>query len=847
MFSVINDAEALFSDVGHVQEELEKFDVTRAVDANKIYELLETHSFRSDRVQFVTTHLLVTLGLQNDFVDEDVISISDGSVDDYVEDPLCMTSPECSGSSLDLSDPDLCSAVGSSASTGYAETLTASEVNLSSSKSQNQTKRGSEMHEIAEDALKTGSNVVLNTFVETHNSEHNSENNSRHVVSPPTYRNDDVICDVNNNDPNNNTEYQVPAQAEDKQEEHDLPARETGDTGMEFEDQDDVCCKLLEEARHIHHILPAQNLEQIYSYLEANVDHKNRVQIVMEEFLKMELEPELCHSAISDNGSIGKKSDIPYHHSKSDVETQVLSKPQPSTTSVRKIKTVKKDAVETFIHSESQPSTSGTCTVKRKALKSDGVSEPCFSASKRAKANVKGSAFKKKNGIKVKQGKFSEPLPPDGKSYSKEDTTSQVCEEIMPSADSKIKTVAFTANTEQSDILEVSSTSICSASTEQNSSVTDNLDKVNISTTSNLNKQTFADLNSDGECVVEIHNSELVRLGMDDDDNDCVMKPGTSQAGVHVTVETLIPSSPEIMELFRNTSTGKNDKRKSEPDEYSSGKKTKVGHFRQSRSLSQSEVTTEIMLTQNQLKYESMLTEMFPDADPRYIRQQCQSLETEESVHDMVVHLLEYDNYPRCQTPEVVPVEPWAGPSTSALPDKKEIEMEYETLVAILPNADPMYLQETFEKIGSDENAMKTFVSNALETKDYPTREDFHKRQESLALQKKYTDQFSIEDFLEIIPDPFKYFMEEKKPDRMCTQHAMAYLKGRYRRILQEDLKKSFCRNLFNLTLTCQKLDNFKGQLRKERRSERECRIPAEVNIPFLQEVSSCLTFCMSK
>jgi hypothetical protein len=209
---------------------------------------------------------------------------------------------------------------------------------------------------------------------------------------------------------------------------------------------------------------------------------------------------------------------------------------------------------------------------------------------------------------------------------------------------------------------------------------------------------------------------------------------------------------------------------------------------------------------------------------------------------NIVTKLLESDDYPHRQTPEEVPVEPRAGPSTSSpMLDEDRVQMQYDTLVAILPNADPIYLWDTCEKIGNDEDAMKTFVTEALETKIYPTREDYLKRQEALALQKKYTEQFSIEGFLEMLPDPFKYFQEEKKNGRL-TQHALAYLKGRYRRIRDRDLKHALFNNNYNLTLTCHELDNYKGELRMHRRSQYECRIPTEVNIPFLQEVSSSFT-----
>jgi hypothetical protein len=43
MCAAIDDIDALFNDVGEVQKELEIFGAERVVDANEIYELLETH------------------------------------------------------------------------------------------------------------------------------------------------------------------------------------------------------------------------------------------------------------------------------------------------------------------------------------------------------------------------------------------------------------------------------------------------------------------------------------------------------------------------------------------------------------------------------------------------------------------------------------------------------------------------------------------------------------------------------------------------------------------------------------------------------------------------------------
>ena len=111
----------------------------------------------------------------------------------------------------------------------------------------------------------------------------------------------------------------------------------------------------------------------------------------------------------------------------------------------------------------------------------------------------------------------------------------------------------------------------------------------------------------------------------------------------------------------------------------------------------------------------------------------------------------------------------------------------------------------------------------------------------ALAHQKKYTENFSIEGFLEIIPDPFKNFLEERK-NKLETKHAISYLKRRCRRIQVKDMRNTLVHNNRNLTLTCQSLDSFKGVLLKRRRSDYECSIPAGVNVPFLQEVSRSLT-----
>lgn len=819
--SAVNDFNALLTDVSQVRKELEKFDVEKTVDAIEIYELLETHSFRSDRVQFVTMHLLVTLGLRNDFDSGDIINVSDDSDDNYLDGFCSTSSPEhnvCNDTVvLDLSVHDLHSSAKENmngSNTDYAEVLASSEVDgyPPTSLFQSKTESTSQVHEIeptaspAACASKPESNTGLSTTFEGSNTKRNSEPINSHVMSPSTYQNYDFVCDVNNNDPNNNTEYEFPVQVENKQEQHNFTARDSDDSGMEFEGQDDIHCKLLKEARLIHSIVPKQSLEQIYSYLEANVDCKNRVQNVMQEFSRMELETEFCNSAIGDSGIIGSILEVPCQHSVS----------------------------ETWIQTEPQPSTSSDSEMKMRALKRNDARELCPSASKIARMNTKGSALSKQKGIKFEQGGVSKTYQSVQKSYRKAHNSSQVFENIKPGIDSEIEIISSETDTNLPSILEVSSILASRASTEQNSGVIDNAREVGITSTTDLNKQTkLADANN--ECALRTNTSD----GWNDE--ICVSETAASRACVHGTVDTLIPSSStESVKLISSQSAGERRKRRLESvDLESSSNKKNTGDFQSHSLLHMDFAANEITLTQQQLKYKSILMEMFPDADPRYLREQCQTVETEESMVNIVTKLLESDDYPHCQTLE----KPRAGPSTSSsVPDEDRVQMQYDTLVAILPNADPIYLRETCEKIGHNEDAMKTFVTQALETKMYPTYEDSLKRQEALALQKKYTEQFSIEGFLEIVPDPFKYFLKQKKNDRRLIQHSLAYLRGRYQRILEQDLRYELSKNHYNLTLTCHKLDNYKGKLRSHRRSKNECRIPAEVNIPFLQEVSSSFT-----
>jgi len=166
--------------------------------------------------------------------------------------------------------------------------------------------------------------------------------------------------------------------------------------------------------------------------------------------------------------------------------------------------------------------------------------------------------------------------------------------------------------------------------------------------------------------------------------------------------------------------------------------------------------------------------------------------------------------------------------------------VKFQTLLAVLPDADPDFLRDTFQSIGNDENSVKEFLLKALEKKDYPTREVYLKRQEMAALRRKYKEELSIEDFIEMFPDPWKHFNEEdnNKGNELITRHGVAYLEARYKRIALDDIRSSFQKNKHNLTLTCSELDKWNGPVHPPRETY-DCAVPKTEDIPvsFLQEV----------
>jgi len=255
----------------------------------------------------------------------------------------------------------------------------------------------------------------------------------------------------------------------------------------------------------------------------------------------------------------------------------------------------------------------------------------------------------------------------------------------------------------------------------------------------------------------------------------------------------------------------------------------------------------------------STLQAMFPQADPAYLHQKCNEIGNDETaMRVFVTEQLEknenddmYHNllaiFPDTDPTFLHETAKWIGDDEYAMKvfitqQLEEIDaVKFPTLLAVLPDADPDYLKATFQKIGNDEESIKEFLLDALENRDYPTREAFLRRQKMAILQRKYKEEFSIEDFLETIPDPWKHFCEVKysNTSELIMNHGLAYLETRYREIALDEIRKSFKRNEHNLTLTCKELERWNGPIQPLRETF-ICTVPDTEDIPvsFLQEVS---------
>ncbi|KAF4521016.1 hypothetical protein B566_EDAN002511 [Ephemera danica] len=185
--------------------------------------------------------------------------------------------------------------------------------------------------------------------------------------------------------------------------------------------------------------------------------------------------------------------------------------------------------------------------------------------------------------------------------------------------------------------------------------------------------------------------------------------------------------------------------------------------------------------------------------------------------------------------------ESWDEPDGDTVSVDPEIQEQMSYLMAVLPNADPTFLEEKCKEFKDNNAAMEAFITDAMENKNYPTLADFNKREEVNKDLKRFTGRLSVKDFLELFPDPETTFKnKDHKNDHEYIERTMFYLLGRFRNVAKNSITNSIKRNN-NLTKVVEELSRgvsvmYLKKLRpvaKEPEHLKDCK-----HLVFLQEVN---------
>ncbi|XP_018392487.1 PREDICTED: uncharacterized protein LOC108771644 [Cyphomyrmex costatus] len=239
----------------------------------------------------------------------------------------------------------------------------------------------------------------------------------------------------------------------------------------------------------------------------------------------------------------------------------------------------------------------------------------------------------------------------------------------------------------------------------------------------------------------------------------------------------------------------------------------------------------EIVLNSKALKIYVKLITMFPTIKPTFIKKLCYDYVKDDGRDEVTViaNLVEILlNSDQKHLVEVKPrVEPQATTSKSY-----DMNEQYADLLMIFPEADPVYLRKIAEEIYNNPEQIKEFVQSKLENPDYPTRTQYLAKKKITQQQKQYTTDFQVKQFLEIFPDPFAYFEDDK---RKCefNPHAVDFLKYYFSKLRVNTLVKSYSQYMNNLSLTAKALE----VLNPDMKTKRYCnKMTLTEDIPFLQE-----------
>ncbi|CAH0547743.1 unnamed protein product [Brassicogethes aeneus] len=147
----------------------------------------------------------------------------------------------------------------------------------------------------------------------------------------------------------------------------------------------------------------------------------------------------------------------------------------------------------------------------------------------------------------------------------------------------------------------------------------------------------------------------------------------------------------------------------------------------------------------------------------------------------------------------------------------------YNHLIEVLPKADPDYLREKADIFcNQPENCVTDFIDNALENNDYPTREDYVKRTKERNEFNRYTRNFNVNEYLQIIPNPIeKYSNQDRKLvltgsniNEDDINYVKIFLYNKFRFARKKYIDDVFDPNI-NLINICKRLDRLPQSLKK--------------------------------
>jgi hypothetical protein len=547
---------------------------------------------------------------------------------------------------------------------------------------------------------------------------------------------DEEVFDMNNNDPNNNTEFNEQPEVIEEFDNEEVKA-------------EDIQFKLLNEARAIHGVLSRYSINEIYSYLEASIDHPQRMQFVMNGFL--------TRDATEGDNAVVVPDEVP----------AVVGNKRTTNSSSSDSPAAKREKL--FDLNDSANSNSSDDS----ALRHYGpdLNETVYLSSSDDEADLPVKAPSKPTSPPP-------PLPPpipevnDVPVVEDEVRKGQIqyLQEMFPKMDPKILEARYM------DILVAQMLDIQEANIP-------------------------AIVEEPAPVVPEFIAVPQQQPGPSTTNTKAVpqQQPGPS------TTNTKPIDNPEVNVIRNDTRVNNNNN--SAP----SSSKDPVP------SISAGPSNNPLLRTNHktELSIRNPAPSTSIEAGPST------SKDVDPGIDDMAE-------------------EPWDeldGDTVSVAP---EIQQQMSYLMAVLPNADPTFLQQKCVEFKDNNNAMEAFITDAMENKNYPTLADYNKREEENKELKKFTGRLNVKDFLESFPDPETTFgNKEHKNDFEYIERTTFYLLGRFRNVSKVSITNAIKRNN-NLTKAVEQLSKGIGvsYLKKARPVVKE---PVHLkdckHLPFLQEV----------